>query len=66
MTFAVLKGEQKELQTDFKLNKIKRRKIQLLIEEISCIMQVRKSLNSVYKDRLCPFCEDEEEDFNHV
>jgi hypothetical protein len=65
MTFAVLKGEQKELQTDFKLNKIKRRKIQLLIEEIPCIMQVRKSLNSVYKDHLCPFCEDEEEDFNH-
>jgi hypothetical protein len=66
MTFAILKGEQKELQIDFKFNKIKRWKIQLLIEEIPCIMQVRKSLNSIYKDRLCPFCEDKEEDFNHI
>jgi hypothetical protein len=66
MMFAVLKGKQKELQTDFKFNKIKRQKIQLLIEEIPCIIQVQKSLNSIYKNRLCPFCEDEEKDFNHV
>jgi hypothetical protein len=38
----------------------------LLIEELPCIQQVQKSLNSLYKDHLCPICEQDEEDFYHI
>ncbi|GBC45400.2 ribonuclease H-like domain-containing protein [Rhizophagus irregularis DAOM 181602=DAOM 197198] len=58
--------EEGSLYTTFAENKIRRRKIQLMIEELPCIHQIQKSLNSLYKDRLCPICENEEEDFNHI
>ncbi|CAB4478541.1 unnamed protein product [Rhizophagus irregularis] len=65
-TFSLLKGEEGSLYTTFAENKIRRRKIQLMIEELPCIHQIQKSLNSLYKDRLCPICKNEEEDFNHI
>jgi hypothetical protein len=46
--------------------KIYRRIIQLLIEEITCIEQVKKSLYSLYKNRLCPYCNKKKKDFNHI
>ena len=46
--------------------KIYRRRIQLLIEEISCIEQVKKSLYSLYKNRLCPYYGKVKENFNHI
>jgi hypothetical protein len=62
-TFNLLKGEEGTLNTSFQENKFRRKKIQLLIEELPCIQQVQKSLNSLYKDRLC---EQDEEDFYHI
>jgi exonuclease III len=52
--------------TNFKDQKLKRRKIQLLIEELPHLEQVKKSLYAIYKHRKCPFCSIEDESFNHV
>ena len=46
--------------------KIYRRRIQLLIKEIPCIEQVKKSLYLLYKNRLCLYCNNEKKDFNHI
>ncbi|POG72844.1 hypothetical protein GLOIN_2v1874952 [Rhizophagus irregularis DAOM 181602=DAOM 197198] len=41
-------------------------KIQLMIEELPCIEQIKRTLFSLYKERLCPMCKKKEEDFNHI
>jgi ribonuclease HI len=64
--FNNFKGEKQKLYTDFKESKIRRRKIQMMIEELPCIEQIKKTLYSLYKDRLCPMCEEEKESFNHI
>ncbi|CAB5313789.1 unnamed protein product [Rhizophagus irregularis] len=59
-------GEKQKLYTDFKESKIRRRKIQLMIEELPCIEQIKRTLFSLYKERFCPMCKEDEEDFNHI
>ncbi|CAB5383565.1 unnamed protein product [Rhizophagus irregularis] len=59
-------GEKQKLYTDFKELKIRRRKIQLMIEELPCIEQIKRTLFSLYKERFCPMYEEDEEDFNHI
>jgi ribonuclease HI len=65
-TFNNLQGNQGNLFTDFKESKIKRKKVQFLIQELPCIEQVKKSLYSLYKDWKCPICQQCEENFNHI
>jgi hypothetical protein len=65
-TFYCLRGENGFLYTDLMENKRRRQKIHFLIEEISTIKQLKKSLYNVYKNRLCSFCELNKEDFDHV
>jgi hypothetical protein len=66
ITFNLVKGTRKFFETDYQDNKFRRRKIQLMIEEIPTIEQVKKSLYSLYKNRKCPLCDQEDETFNHV
>ena len=66
LTFKLIKGKEKALITNNEDHKLRRKKMKLLIEEVSCIEQVKKSLFAIYKDRLCPYCNTEKETFNHI
>ncbi|GBC25776.1 hypothetical protein GLOIN_2v1762156 [Rhizophagus irregularis DAOM 181602=DAOM 197198] len=54
------------MHTDFYESKLKRKKVQFLIEEIPTIEHIKKSCFSIFKDRFCPICNIEKEEFNHV
>ncbi|RIA79260.1 hypothetical protein C1645_841134 [Glomus cerebriforme] len=67
MTFAILNNNNvKSTETDFTSTKKKSFKIKLLLEEISTVEQVKKSVYGLYKNMLCPLCNQEKETFNHV
>jgi len=65
-TFDLIKNDLSLIQTNLQDNKYRRRAIQLLIQEIPTIEQVKKCLPTLYNNRNCPYCEDNKEDFNHV
>lgn len=49
-----------------RLSKIKRIKVQRLIEEIPTVEQLKKSSYDIYRNILCPFCKVKKETFEHV
>ncbi|CAG8721784.1 11105_t:CDS:2, partial [Rhizophagus irregularis] len=50
ITFYLLQGDQGTMHTDFYESKLKRKKIQFLIEEIPTIEHIKKSCFSIFKD----------------
>jgi hypothetical protein len=65
-TFQLLHTDIESTSTDFTSSKIKEKKVKLLIEELSTIEQLKKSFMNIYENMLCPFCDEEEETFDHV
>jgi hypothetical protein len=63
LTFKKLQGNSGYFSTSFKESIFKRKKIKLLIEKLSTVEQLKKSM---HENRKCPICRQDNEIFNHV
>jgi ribonuclease HI len=65
-TFEIINTDITKTETDFPSSRKKAMKIKFLIEEISTINQMRKSLLSIYENWKCPICGIFDEHFDHI
>src|SRR5581483_10261530 len=66
MTFQLLNTDIENTRTSFASSNLKRKKVQLLIEELPTVEQLKKSNLTLYEHMYCVKCEQYNETFNHV
>ena len=66
MTFQLLNTDIENTKTSFASSNLKRKKVQLLIEELPTVEQLKKTNLTLYEHMYCVKCEQFNEDFNHV
>src|SRR5688572_24441371 len=66
ITFDILNNDENLSETSFSTSSRKSNKIKMLIEELPYIEHIKKRRPDLYKNWLCPVCEDEREFFAHI